>query len=70
MKQPWYISHAETLAQNIVGLACGFIILRVYGIPATHSFGLQAVFFVVAYIRSYTIRRFFANRPHLGARCD
>lgn len=68
MKQPWYISHAETLAQNVIGQLCALIILAVYGLPLSHSLGLQAVFFVVAYTRSYIIRRYFANRPELGRR--
>ena len=58
--QRWYVSHAETITQNVVGLLLGAIILMVYGIPwSTTGWKMQATFFVVAYVRSYTIRRAF-----------
>lgn len=59
MSQPWYISHAETLTQNIAGLVIAFIILKLFGMSTSESIQLQAVFFVTSYIRSYLIRRGF-----------
>lgn len=59
--QPWYISHAESLAQNIIGLIISFIILKIWGMSTSESIGLQAIFFITSYIRSYLIRRFFNN---------
>lgn len=61
MSQKWYISHAETITQNVLGLIISFIILRSFGMTTNESIHLQAVFFVVSYIRSYCIRRFFDN---------
>lgn len=57
--QPWYISHAEALTQNILGLLISFVILTWWGMTPTESVSLQAIFFVTSYIRSYAIRRFF-----------
>lgn len=58
-RQPWYVSHAETIAQNVVGQILAFIILWAYGIPGSTGWKLQLTFLVVAYARGYTIRRFF-----------
>lgn len=57
--QSWLASHAETIAQNVVGLIIGFFVLMLFGIPMRTSFTLQGIYFVLAYVRSYTIRRFF-----------
>ncbi len=59
MSQKWYLSHAETIAQNVIGLIISFIILSLWGMSPTESIGLQAIFFVTSYIRSYLIRRYF-----------
>lgn len=62
--QRWYVSHAETIAQNVVGQVLAAVILLAYGIPwASTGWKLQATFLVVAYARGYAIRRFF-NRLH------
>jgi hypothetical protein len=57
--QPWYVSHAETITQNIVGQLCAFVILWAYDIEMGLGLQLQLTFFVVAYARGYLIRRFF-----------
>ena len=57
--QKWYVSHAETLAQNIIGLLVGFVILRCFGLDTLESIHLQAVIFVASYVRGYVIRRCF-----------
>lgn len=62
MSQKWYVSHAETLTQNVVGLLIGFIILKLWGLTTSESVGLQCIMFVVSYIRSYAIRRYFSKR--------
>ena len=36
--QKWYVSHAETIVQNVLGLLIAFIILRVHGL-STHNSG-------------------------------
>lgn len=59
MSQKWYISHAETITQNVVGLLISFVILKLWGMSTTESIGLQAIFFFVSYARSYIIRRIF-----------
>ena len=59
MSQKWYVSHAESLAQNICGLLIAFVILKIWGMSTTESIGLQAIFFIASYIRSYIIRRIF-----------
>lgn len=59
MAQKWYISHAETITQNVLGLIISFIILRIFGMSVNESIQLQSVFFVVSYIRSYLVRRTF-----------
>lgn len=59
MKQRWYISHAETIAQNVIGQLCAFVIFWCYDIRGSQGLLLQLTFFVVAYIRGYLIRRFF-----------
>ncbi len=59
MAQKWYISHAETIVQNVLGLIISFIILKSFGMSTHESIQLQSVFFVVSYIRSYLVRRTF-----------
>lgn len=61
MAQKWYISHAETITQNVLGLIISFIILRLYGMTVNESIQLQAIFFIVSYVRSYLVRRTFAK---------
>ena len=61
MNQKWYVSHAEALTQNIVGLLIAFVILKLFGLSTAQSIQIQIVFFFVSYIRSYTIRRIFNN---------
>lgn len=58
-RQPWYVSHAETIAQNVVGQMLAFVILWAYGIETATGLQLQATFLVVAYLRGYMIRRAF-----------
>lgn len=62
--QKWYISHAETIAQNVLGLLIAFIILKLYGLSTHDSVRLQIIFFVASYARSYAIRRVF---NHIGS---
>lgn len=69
MKQPWYVSHAETITQNVLGQLLAIVILWVYSIPFwTTGWKLQLTFFVVAYARGYGVRRFFESlktkKPH------
>lgn len=59
MRQAWYVSHAETIAQNVAGQALAFIILWAYGVDSATGLQLQATFLVVAYLRGYAIRRAF-----------
>lgn len=59
MSQKWYVSHAESLVQNIAGLIIAFIILKMWGLSTTESVQLQIIFFFSSYIRSYLIRRAF-----------
>jgi hypothetical protein len=58
-RQPWYVSHAETIAQNVVGQIIAFIIFWCYDIRGSQGLLLQATFFVAAYARGYAIRRVF-----------
>ena len=53
--------HLETITQNILGLLVGFTILHLWGLPIGESVALQAVFFVVSYLRSYLVRSFFSK---------
>ena len=58
-KQKWYISHAETITQNVLGLLIGFLILWWFGMSTSESLQIQAVFFFASYTRGYLVRRFF-----------
>ena len=51
--------HIETLTQTLVGLILGYVILRVFGLTNSQSITLQVIFFVVSYVRSYTLRWLF-----------
>ena len=51
--------HIETLTQMVVGLILGFVILRIFGLTNSQSITLQFIFFVVSYVRSYSIRWLF-----------
>lgn len=57
--QKWYVSHAETLTQNILGLIIAYVILRLWGLSTNESVQLQFIFFVSSYLRSYAVRRAF-----------
>lgn len=57
--QKWYISHAETLAQNIIGQVIAFLVLHLYGMDVETSLQIQVILFVTSYLRSYLIRRAF-----------
>lgn len=59
MGQKWYVSHAESLTQNVAGLFIAFVILKFWGLSTQDSFQLQAIFFIASYLRSYLIRRLF-----------
>jgi hypothetical protein len=59
VKQPWYLSHAETIAQNVIGQLLAFAILWCYDIKGSTGLKLQLTFLIAAYIRGYLIRRFF-----------
>ena len=56
-----HYAHLETITQNILGIIAGLIILRLFNIPFSDSIQLQAIFFVVSYIRSYCVRRLFSK---------
>lgn len=59
MNKQYMELHIETLTQMLVGLILGYVILRAFGLTNTQSITLQVIFFVVSYVRSYTIRWFF-----------
>lgn len=59
VKQPWLITHAETITQNVVGQILYFLLMIAMGIPFKVSIPLQIAGFFIAYARSYAIRRFF-----------
>jgi hypothetical protein len=65
MKQPWYISHAETIAQNVFGQIIAFALLWAFGITGSQGLQIQVAFFFAAYARGYTIRRAFERWGHL-----
>lgn len=58
-KQKWYVSHAETLAQNVFGQIIAFVVLHLYGMDVSTSLQIQVILFVASYVRSYVIRRTF-----------
>ena len=58
-KQSVLSSSMEALTQNIFGMLIGFLILTWYGLSVKQSIGLQSIFFVTSYIRSFVIRRLF-----------
>ena len=51
--------HIEALTQMIVGLILGYVILRMFGLTNSQSITLQIIFFIISYVRSYTIRWLF-----------
>jgi len=54
-----YLTHAETLSQNILGILIGFAIMRLFGVPTDVGVKMQVVLFVASYIRSYSVRSTF-----------
>lgn len=67
-QQPWYLSHAETIVQNVVGQLVAFVLLWAWGISGAKGLLIQASFFVVSYARGYCIRRLFDRWGHLLTR--
>lgn len=55
-------SHLEAAANTVAGLAIGYVILLLFGVPPGKSASLQGTFFVVSYARAYVIRRLFARK--------
>ena len=55
------LNHLETLAQIVSGNIIALVILYFYGMSLQQSLGLQLIFFVTSYIRSYFIRRTFSK---------
>ena len=53
--------HLETLAQIVSGNIIALVILHFYGMSLQQSLGLQLIFFVTSYIRSYFIRKLFSK---------
>ena len=58
-KQPWYLMHAETITQNVLGQVIGLGILLAFQVDFHTAWKMEVVFFVASYIRSYFVRRFF-----------
>lgn len=58
-KQPWYISHAETITQGVLGQLLAIATLWWFEVPASTGWKLQTTFVVLAYARGYLVRRFF-----------
>ncbi len=65
MKQPWYVSHAETIAQNVFGQIIAFVLLWSFDITGSKGLQIQVAFFIAAYARGYAIRRAFNRWGHL-----
>lgn len=51
----------EALTQNVVGLLVAFVVMRLYGLPLTHTLALQGIFFILSVVRSYLIRLYFSR---------
>ena len=51
--------HMETCAQMVAGTVLAQGVLWGFGVPLRHALGINAVMFVVSYIRTYLIRRMF-----------
>jgi hypothetical protein len=59
MSQSKLLSHAEAMTQNLLGLLIAFLVLQFFGVPFFTSLKIQGTLFVLSYIRSYGVRRFF-----------
>lgn len=59
MSQTRTMAHIEALTQNIVGLLIAFVVMKVIGVETTAVLKIQVSLFILSYIRSYGIRRFF-----------
>jgi len=57
--QPWYISHAETIAQNVIGQLLYSILMYACGVTMHTAIVLQLGGFGIGYARGYFIRRSF-----------
>ena len=64
-KQSKKLSVIESIANTLIGLAVSYIVqllvFPLYGIKISHSTNIQItlIFFVISFVRSYLLRRFF-----------
>lgn len=72
LKQSKKLAHIEALTQNVIGLAIAiaiaFTVMKIVGVQTSHVLTIQVTLFVLSYIRSYYIRRFFNWLLHKGVK--
>lgn len=55
----FWVSHAEAMTQNVLGLLIAFIVLTCFGLEPMQSVQIQAILFFLSYARSYCVRYYF-----------
>jgi len=54
-------SHAEAVANSVVGAGLSQLVLWVFGVPITEAITLNGVMIGVSYARAFLLRRIFAR---------
>lgn len=53
------MTHVESLANAILGIAIAQLVLWVWGVPLHEAVGLNATLFGISYVRAYALRTIF-----------
>jgi len=59
MSQGVALSHAEAIANSLVGAGLSQLVLWAYGVPLTEAVSLNVTMIGISYGRSFVLRRIF-----------
>jgi phosphate/sulfate permease len=54
-------SHAEAIANSLIGAVLAQLVLWIFGLPITEALSLNATMIGVSYARAFALRRLFAR---------
>ena len=55
------MSHAEAIANSLIGAGLSQLVLWLFAIPITEALSLNATMICVSYARAFALRRMFAR---------
>ena len=61
MSQPVRNSHAEAIANSLIGAGLSQLVLWLFGVPLTEAITVNATMIGVSYARAFALRRVFSR---------